>query len=81
MCKGHNFCEKKNINFDNAAASIFERGESFIGFWSSKKGKAAGLEVIFLELSNKMSNDIVLTISHDRALFSGFFHQNIFPVV
>ena len=38
----------------------------------------AGLEIIFLKLSDKMFDGIVLTVGHDRSLFSGFFHQKIF---
>ena len=43
--------------------------------------KLAGLEIIFLELSDKMSDGILLTIGHDRSLYLLFLlHQKVFLV-
>ena len=43
----------------------------------------AGLAITFLELSDKMSDGIMLTVGHNRSLFFIFllFHQKIFPVI
>ena len=43
--------------------------------------KLAGLEIIFLELSDKMSDGILLTIGYDRSLYLLFLlHQKVFLV-
>ena len=43
--------------------------------------KLGGLEIIFLELLDKMSDGILLTIGHDRSLYLLFLlHQKVFVV-
>ena len=42
----------------------------------------SGLEIIFLEPSDKMSDGILLIVGHERFLHLFFFlHQKIFPAV
>ena len=48
----------------------------------SQKNYLSDLEIIFVELSQKMSDGILLTIGHDRSLhFLVFLYQKFFPVV
>ena len=48
----------------------------------SQKNYLSGLQIIFVELSQKMSDGILPTIGHDRSLYLlVFLYQKFFPVV
>ena len=51
-------------------------------FFKEIAGSTEDLQIIFLEPSDKMSADIMLTVYHNRSLYLLFsLYQNIFSVV